>query len=293
MLLKRRWLFILTNIGIIIMINIILRVLQTYFWVQIWNDYTWLLIFAAIFGFAWAIVNLFISKWMAKRIYKIKLIDASMSDPTLHRVYETVADIAQREWIKTPEVGYRNDPIPNAFATWPSKNSSLVAVSTGLLEKLDINEVRAVIGHEMTHIMNGDMVTMTLLQWILNTFVIFFARVIAQAISTASRDEWKWLSWLAYFGIVWILDIFLSLIASLILMWYSRQREYKADAGAAHYIDKHSMIAALQKLKSIDYTKEKQDAFATLKINNKSARAFLFSSHPTIEQRVKALQELV
>lgn len=296
--LKRYGLFLLTNIAIIIMINVILRLLETQFGIQItgWS-YTWLLIFAFIFGFFGAIINLFISKWMAKKAYKIVTIDSQQAaqDPKLGIVYDTVQQIANQEGITAPEVGYYRSATPNAFATGASKNNSLVAVSTWLLDNLSDNEVAAVVWHEMAHILNGDMVTMTLLQWILNTFVIFFARVIAMAISAATRDDnGGGLGGMSYFLVVMLLDTVLSILAAIILMFYSRQREYHADAGSANLRnDKASMISALQRLETINsWQKMKQDAFAMLKISWGKTRLNLFRSHPTVEQRVEKLESL-
>jgi len=279
------------------MISIILQILERYFGISITSSgYTGLLIFALLFGFAGAIINLQISRWMAKRAYKITLIDANsaMGERKLTMIYQTVQQIASQHSIKIPEIWYYHNATPNAFATWPSKNKSLIAVSTWLLENLNEKEVRAVIWHEMSHILNGDMVTMTLLQGVLNTFVIFFARVIAMAISNVGGDEGKSIGWMSYFLVVIVLDITLSILASIILMAYSRHREYQADAGSARMIgSKYDMIDALKKLWALHQdTKIKQDAFATLMIAGGKSWMNIFHSHPTMEKRIEALQNL-
>ena len=293
---KRYALFLLTNIAIVIMISIVLGILESVFGISISsNGYGGLLVFAFIFGFAGAIVNLLISRWMAKKAYKIQLItgESVVSDRKLTAVYQTVQQIASNKGITMPEVGYYQSSTPNAFATGASRNKSLVAVSTGLLDNMDLNEIRAVVGHEMAHILNGDMVTMTLLQGVLNTFVIFFARVIAIALSTAGQDEDSAVGWLGYFLTVIILDIVLSLLASIILMAYSRHREYHADAGSANMVGKQHMIAALQKLGQLTKNmKTKDDAFATLKIAGGKTWMNLFRSHPTMDKRIEALRNM-
>jgi heat shock protein HtpX len=291
-LLKRRWLFLLTNLAIIILINIILVILERYFGISIMSGgYTGLLVMAFAFGFVGAIVNLQISRWMAKRAYKIQLVDeqTSVQHPHLSTVYRTVQKIATEHDITMPEVGFYQDSSPNAFATWPSKNRSLVAVSSGLLDRMSPEEIEWVIGHEMAHVLNGDMVTMTLLQGILNTFTIFFARVIATAISAGSRDENNQIGGFAYFAIVMVLDIILGMIASLILMWYSRQREFAADAGSADSVGTQKMIAALRKLQSFSAKPVEQDQYAIMKINGGKVWLRLFSSHPSLESRIEAL----
>lgn len=277
-----------------VLINIVLFVLEHYFGVQIsgWG-YQGLLIFAFLFGFGGALVNLQMSRWMAKRAYRIQLIDMDMAyrHPKLKVVYDTVYTISEAEHISLPEIGYYQSSSPNAFATGSTRNRALVAVSTGLLDAMSPDEIRGVIGHEMTHVLNGDMVTMTLLQGVLNTFVIFFARVIAMAINGATRDDGeRGLGSLAYYGIVMILDLVLGLLASIILMWFSRKREYAADAGSAGFVGTQHMIAALQRLQSFQAVPEKQDQYAMMKISGGKVWLHLFSSHPSLEKRIAALQ---
>ena len=294
-LLKRRWLFLLTNLAIIILINIILVILERYFGFRIMSGgYTGLLVMAFVFGFVGAIINLQISRWMAKRAYNIQLIDeqSSAQHPNLAVVYRTVQKISQMHDFAMPEVGIYQNASPNAFATWPSKNRSIVAVSSGLLQGMTADEIEWVIGHEMSHIYNGDMVTMTLLQGVLNTFTIFFARVIAMAISGWSRDNNNHVWGFAYYGIVMLLDIVLWLFASLILMRYSRQREFAADAGSAEHVGTAKMIAALRKLQEFSNKPVEQDQYAIMKISGGKVWLRLFSSHPSLESRIEALQNM-
>lgn len=292
---KRRWLFLLTNLAIIVLINIILFILERYFGFRIMSGgYTGLLVIAFVFGFVGAIINLQISRWMAKRAYNIQLIDeqSSAQHPHLAVVYRTVQKISQQYNITFPEVGFYKSATPNAFATGPSKNRSLVAVSTGLLERMSADEIEGVVWHEMAHILNGDMVTMTLLQGILNTFTIFFARVIATAISAGSKDDNNQIGGFAYFAIVMVLDILLWMIASVILMRYSRQREFAADAGSAEHVGTAKMIAALRKLQEFSNKPVEQDQYAIMKISGGKVWLRLFSSHPSLESRIEALQNM-
>lgn len=207
-----------------------------------------------------------------------------------HRVvYQMVVNVATEHNIKTPEVGIYQLDQPNAFATGASKNSALVAVSTGLLDLMDDDEVRAVVGHEMAHVLNGDMVSMTLLQWVLNAFVIFFSHVLSNIVASLVDEK---TSWLVRLGIHLLFNIVLSMLASMILMSFSRRREYHADAGAAQMMHTPTpMISALRKLDTAFTTHKHQ-----LK-NNATANMMIFGelrgmfrSHPTVEQRVEALQ---
>jgi heat shock protein HtpX len=191
-----------------------------------------------------------------------------------------------------PEVWIYQSVEPNAFATWATKNSSIVAVSTGLLDIMDEKAIQWVVAHEMAHILNWDMVTMTLLQWVLNTFVVFFARVVANII--ASRSD-EWMSWLAYMWVYVLLEIVFWLLATPILMAFSRHREYRADAWSAWFVWKEKMIAWLEALRRMqDLAPSDWDNLSTMKISTKPkwGIAALYSSHPTLDDRIKALEEL-
>ncbi len=289
--------FLITNIAIIVVLTISIAVIEKIFWINIsayggW--YLWILIFASIFWFAWAFISLFISKWMAKKAYKIDIIgkdDISSLWKKEKLVWSVVESLAERYHITMPEVWiYKSDDI-NAFATWASKNSSLVAVSTGLLDKMTQDEIEWVVGHEMAHILNWDMVTMTLLQWILNTFVIFFARILANVFNNVTDGKF-WM--LGYYGVVILLEIVFWILASIIAMWFSRYREYKADAWSAVYLWKDKMIKALEALKKIKDFPPVDNKFASMKISGRRKWWFmrLFSSHPDLDDRIRALEDL-
>jgi heat shock protein HtpX len=208
-------------------------------------------------------------------------------------VYSTVVSLAKQNWIKTPEIAIYEDNEPNAFATGPSKNNSLVAVSTWLLNAMDENAIEWVVWHEMAHVLNWDMVTMTLLQWVLNTFVIFLSRVVANIVDNAT--DWKlWVIW--YYAVNILLQILFGILASLIASKFSRYREYKADAWSAKFVWKEKMIAGLQALKAmknIVHTKDWEE-LAAMKISSKKWFWImaLFSTHPDLDDRIRALEEL-
>ena len=230
---------------------------------------------------------------MAKRAYWIVPItqdQVSLLSDKERVVWNTVSEIAERNHIDMPEVWIYQSNEPNAFATWASKNNSLVAVSTGLLDIMDKWAVEWVVAHEMTHILNWDMVTMTLLQWVLNTFVVFFARIVANFI--ASRSE-EWLSWFAYMWVYILLEIVFGLLATPIAMAFSRYREYRADEGSARLVWKEKMIAWLEALKRMnDLLPSNSSEWATMKIWTKKWLFKLYSSHPDLDDRIKALEEL-
>lgn len=292
---KSIFLFLLTNIVIVAVLNLIVFLISTYTGWQIFSsqgEYLGLAIFAIIFWFGGAYINLLISKWMAKKIYNITPI-STHAHGKLWLVYDTVIQLASSHDIKMPEVGVYTSDEPNAFATGPRKDSSLIAVSTGLLDNMTDEEIKWVIGHEFAHVINGDMVTMTLLQWVINTFVIFLARVVAFAIDTAIKkdDDWWGFGMIGYYIVVTILDILLGFVGMIVLMWYSRHREYEADAWSARLLGKQAMIASLDKLKKLaPHTKVKRDEFATLKISAWGVIWFL-SSHPSLDERISRLKK--
>lgn len=294
-MLKRIWFFILMNIAILIIANVFLYILSL-FWVETSRaTYTGLFIFCLVASFVWTWISLLLSKWMAKSFYGINLItEENLSDISKKErlVYDVVKDLSERYNIKMPEVWFYQDSEPNAFATWPSKNNSLVAVSTGLLDLMEEDAIEGVVWHEMAHILNWDMVTTALLQWVLNTFVLFFAKIIAKLVSQFVDEEYAWLAQL-------LVDIFLQIVfgflASFIAMWFSRTREFRADAGSASYVWKEKMIAwlkALQKMQDSMHESNKQ--YATMQISSRKATWLmkLLSSHPELEDRIKALEEL-
>ena len=239
------------------------------------------------------------SRWMAKKAYSIELVtinEYNSLDSKQKIVYDLVKDISERNHINMPEVGFYISNEPNAFATWATKNSSLVAVSSGLLNTMEKNEIEWVIAHEMAHILNWDMVTMTLLQWVLNTFVIFISRVLAWIVDTY-LNKWEksdWPSW-AYIWLSILFEIIFGILASLIAMWFSRHREYRADAWSANIVWKEKMIAALEALKRLHSLASNDDSkLAAMKISTKwkTGLMMLFSTHPDLDDRINALREL-
>ncbi len=293
---KRIFLFLLTNLAVLVLIWIILTILQVVFKVNIssYGNYTSLFIYALIVWFSWSIISLFLSKWTAKKAYNIKIFDPkdlSDLDEKERVVFELVRELAEKHKIKMPEVWVYASVDPNAFATWATKNSSLVAVSTGLLKTMDKDAIEWVIWHEMAHVLNWDMVTMVLLQWVINTFVIFLSRLISSII-TKTEDEWPWF---LYYAVSMILDIVLGLLASLIVMWFSRHREFKADEWSAKFVWKDKMIAWLEALKKMVNTAwDDNPKFATMKINSKRKwwLSALLSTHPDLDVRIESLKNL-
>jgi len=296
---KRIGLFFLTNIAVIFLFSIALIVIELVFWISIRDmsgqSYIGLLIYAAMFWFIGSFFSLSISRWTAKRAYGIipfSSEDISKLSGKELLVYNTVLEISERAHIKIPEVGIYNSPDPNAFATGPSKNKSLVAVSTGLLHHMNEREVEWVVAHEMAHVLNWDMVTMTLIQWVMNTFVIFFARIIAEIVN--SRTDGKLGVWGYYAVYIW-LQLLLWIIASLVVNKFSRWREFHADAGSARYVGKEKMIAALESLKKLkDIAPKNNDKMATMQINTKTSAWFkkLFMTHPPLDERITYLENL-
>ena len=253
-------------------------------------DLNSLLIMSSIIGFSGSLISLFISKWMAKKSMGVKIISTPKND-TEKWLLSINKELSQKANINVPEFGIFDSKQPNAFATGSSKNNSLVAVSTGLLVTMNKDEVEAVVAHEICHISNGDMVTMSLIQGIINTFVIFFSRIIGHLVDRlvfkVQRGHGP-----AYFITSIIAQIVLSILASIIVMWFSRRREYKADSGAALLVGKEKMISALKVLgkQSTDPLPDQMAAFGIS--GNKKKISSLFSSHPSIEKRISALLNL-
>jgi heat shock protein HtpX len=292
---------VLTNIAIIVMGTIIFALIERIFGINITGSLhtSWvsLAIFALVYGFFGAIVSLFMSKWIVKRFHHMQIItleNLSSISPSEKLVYQTVEHIAQKNGITMPEVGIYDSPEVNAFATGATKNSSLVAVSSGLLQQMQSDEIEGVVAHEMAHILNGDMVTMTLLQGVINAFVIFLSRALAQIISLALRKDEEGSNGFVYFGITIVLEILLGILGSVIVMAYSRRREFVADAGSAGFVGKNKMINALCALQRIHETNvviPGDPKIAALKIDGKTTGFLhLFASHPPLEERIQALQ---
>ncbi|MFT4789535.1 MAG: heat shock protein HtpX [Paraglaciecola sp.] len=246
-----------------------------------------LLVYAAVIGFSGAFISLFLSKFMAKRSMKVHII-VDAENQTERWLVDTVQKMAKTAGIGMPEVGVFTHSSPNAFATGWNKNNALVAVSTGLLDSMTKNEVEAVLAHEVSHVANGDMVTMTLIQGVVNTFVVFLSRIIGHVVDRVvfrvERGHGP-----AFWIVSFIAEIILGLFATMIVMWFSRYREYKADVGGATLAGRKNMIAALERLQSFKGAPELPDEMAALAINAGKVQA-IFSSHPPLEQRIKALQ---
>lgn len=295
-MLKRIWLIILMNAAILIIANLFLYILSL-FWVNVnYASYGWLFIFCLVASFVGSTISLFISKWLAKTTYWVRVVtqaDYNSLSEKEKLVFDVVKDLSERNHIKMPEVGIYQSDEPNAFATWATKNSSLVAVSSGLLDSMSKEAIEWVVWHEMAHVLNGDMVTMTILQWILDTFVMFFAKVIARIVSNFVDEQYA--TWVR----IWldiVLQIVFWILASFIAMWFSRYREYKADAGSAYYVGKEKMIAWLQALKDMKNKMHEADPkYASMQIsapNSKWLFSRLLSSHPELDDRIKALEDL-
>ncbi|MBK9685376.1 MAG: protease HtpX [Betaproteobacteria bacterium] len=287
---KRVLLFLATNLAVILVLGIAASVLGVNrFLTAEGLDLGLLLGFAALIGFGGAIISLLISKPMAKWSTKAQVINDS-TDPTHRWIVGTVQGFAQKAGIGMPEVAIY-DGAPNAFATGAFKNSALVAVSTGLLQSMSRDEVEAVIGHEVAHVANGDMVTLTLIQGVMNTFVVFLSRVIGYFVDRVILKNDRDGVGIGYIVTTIVLDIVLGILAAIIVAWFSRQREYRADAGAAALMGrKQPMINALARLGGLD-PGELPKTVANMGISSRpSGLMALMSSHPPVEDRIRALQ---
>lgn len=287
---KRIGLFLLMNFAVIAVAMITLNLLGVGNFMQgtSLNLYN-LFMFALVFGFAGSFISLAMSKWLAKMSVGAQVIEQPRNADEQWLV-ETIRGFAQRANIGMPEVAIYDSPEPNAFATGMTKNSSMVAVSTGLLRNMQRNEVEAVLGHEVAHIANGDMVTMALLQGVLNTFVIFFAKVVAYVVDRVIlKNEQEGYS-IAFIAVDFIAQILFGILASIVAMWFSRVREFHADNGGAYLAGKQNMIAALRRLQTM-HPGHLPDQMAAFGISaEKSKLGQLFMSHPPLEDRIAALE---
>lgn len=292
---KRIFLFIMVNILVMVTITVVTSLLGVNHYMSAKGlNYSSLLLFCLIWGFGGAFISLAISRWVAKFAMGIKPIDPENCTAEERNLYNKVAKLAQKAGLpKTPEVGIYDSAELNAFATGPSKSRALVAVSTGLLNRMDQQEVEGVLAHEVSHIANGDMVTMTLIQGIVNAFVMFFARIIAFATTQFVKEDIRPLVNLV---VVIALEILFSLLGSIVIAWFSRMREFKADFGGAQLAGKSSMIAALAALQRVydnplPEGEEAPKSIAAFKISNKSSILQIFSTHPPLEVRIQALRQ--
>ena len=292
---KRIALLIATNLAVVLLLSAIVQVfgIDNYL-TRRGINYESLLIFSAVLGFGGAFFSLAISKWMAKRAMGVQVI-AQPSSETERWLVQTVRSHAEKAGIGMPEVGIFDSPEPNAFATGPRKNNALVAVSTGLLRSMRREEVEAVLGHEVAHVANGDMVTLTLIQGVLNTFGFFLARVIGNIVDGFLRgnsNENRGPG-IGYFVVVMVSEVVLALFASMIVAWFSRRREFRADAGGAYLAGTGSMIGALQALKAAHSPSRMPQQLQAFGINGGLAQGLqkLFMSHPPLDERIAALEQ--
>jgi heat shock protein HtpX len=290
---KRMFLFLVTNLAVLLVLSVVARLTGLDAWLAVHGgSLGGLLVFAAFIGFGGSFISLAMSKTMAKMSMGVRVIDRS-TDPTEQWLLSIVEHHARAVGVGMPEVGIFQSPEPNAFATGASRNSALVAVSSGLLERMNRQEIEAVLGHEMTHVANGDMVTLTLIQGIVNTFVIFLSRVIGNIIDRAvfrSEDG----RGIGSFLTVIVLQIVLGILANIIVMWFSRWREFRADRGGARLAGTGQMIAALEELKRAHEPLPSQQ-FASFGITDGSVGGGirrLFMSHPPLDERIAALRAL-
>lgn len=290
---KRIFLFLITNIAVLLTLGVVANLLCTYLLGTpieqlVGPEWTIILVYAFIYGMLGAFISLLFSKQIAKMSCKAKTIDGSEGEAERWLV-ATVTDLAQRANIKTPEVAIYPGA-PNAFATGAFKNSALVAVSTEIMGQMSKEELRAVLGHEISHVANGDMVTLTLVQGVLNAFVIVISRVLASVIANNGKGESRRNNGGLYYLLVIVLQMALGVLASLIVMWFSRKREYAADAGSAKLLGSPSpMIAALRRLGNLQ-PGVLPDSLKAFGVSGK--KTSIWATHPSLEDRIEALQNL-
>ncbi len=280
-------LFLVTNIAVLIVVSIVFNVFGlNQFTAQYGIDYTGMLVMCSIFGFGGAFISLALSKYMAKRATGAYVITEPRNEVEAWLV-STVRRQAERVGIGMPEVAIYDAPEMNAFATGMSKNNALVAVSTGLLRQMSRQEVEAVLGHEIGHVANGDMVTLTLIQGVVNTFVMFFARMVGNIVDrVVFKNEQG--PGIAYFVVTMIMEIVFGILASLVVAWFSRRREFRADAAGAKLEGRGAMIAALERLKMAYAPSSLPKEIAAFGISGSIGK--LFASHPPLDERIAALR---
>jgi heat shock protein HtpX len=289
---KRIFLFILTNLAVLFVINITLRLLGVDHYVERGGiNFGALLVMSGVIGFSGSIISLFMSKWMAKQSVGAQVITDPF-DPTERWLVETVRRQAQAAGIGMPEVAIYDAPDVNAFATGWNKNNALVAVSTGLLNSMSKDEAEAVLAHEVSHVANGDMVTLTLIQGVVNTFVVFFSKLFGLFIDSLLRgkDEENRGPGIGAFVAEIVAQLVLGVLASVIVMWFSRQREFRADAGGASLAGRQKMIAALERLKANHEQTALPQQMAASGISGGGGFSRLFMTHPPLDERIEALR---
>jgi heat shock protein HtpX len=294
---KRITLFVMVNILVMVTITFILSILHVPRKIG-GDNFVGLLILCFLWGMVGSFISLLLSRVLAKWLQGVKVIDPNTTDPGARRLVETVHQLAHNAGLSTmPEVGFYESPEVNAFATGPSRSRSLVAASTGLLNHMNQAEVEGVLGHEVAHIANGDMVTMTLIQGVVNAFVMFFARIAAMALTSRGNDDNRGGNTFAYFMLVQVFQVAFSFLGAIVTCWFSRWREFRADAGGARFAGKEKMVSALRALQAyhergLDQVGEQKPAFQSLKISG-STNAFLtlFATHPPLEERIARLEQ--
>jgi len=289
---KRIFYFLVTNLAIVLVLSVTMRLLGVEPFLNANGlNLNSLLIFAAVMGFGGAFISLAISKWSAKKMSGAVTIE-NPKTPNEIWLINIVKKQSEAVGIQMPEVAIFNSPVVNAFATGMSRNSSLVAVSSGLLEMMTKDEAEAVLGHEISHIANGDMVTLTLIQGVVNTFVLFFSRVIGYTVDKVIFKTRQGTG-PAFFITMIISELLLGVLASIVVMWFSRQREYRADFGGGQLAGKQKMIAALQRLKIQYESSTLPKSIAALGISGEQGIGLkeLFSTHPSLDDRIARLQQ--
>lgn len=298
---KRVFLFLLLNILVMLMISLVLNLFNVRpFLTQYGIDYSSLMIFCLIWGMGGAFISLALSRIMAKWAMGVVLIDPDTKDPSQRELIDMVRSLTRDAGVPMPQVGIYHSNEVNAFATGPTQNRALVAVSSGLLQRMQEQEIKAILGHEISHIANGDMITMTLLQGVVNAFVMFLSRVLAYIFSGLgrSRENNSGGGYLSYILFVYLFDVVFMLLGSLVIAAYSRRREFRADTGGARLAGKSNMIAALSSLRvlhEIRDPKTENPAFSALKISTPTKKGLLhlFASHPPIEERIERLKNTI
>lgn len=292
---KRIFLFVLTNILVMVTVSIVLSVLGVNHYVTAAGlNYSSLMIFCLVWGFVGSGISLMLSKFMAKRMMGVEIVDGRGQYADLVNKVHSLSRAAGLT--KMPEVGVYQSPEVNAFATGPSRNNSLVAVSSGLLQQMTVDEVEGVLAHEVAHVANGDMVTMALVQGVVNAFVMFFARIAAFALQNVlngdrDEDDRSAGSGLAYHLSVMVFEIAFSFLGMFVVAYFSRVREFRADKGAATIGGKQKMVAALRRLQQkIDLVDDSQDQIKAMKISSKKGLMSFLSTHPSLEDRIAALE---
>jgi heat shock protein HtpX len=286
---KRILLFLATNLAIMVTLSVLFGILQATGILRVGGGYQGLMVFCLFWGMGGAFISLQMSRFIAKRAMGVQLVDGRTGHEDADWLHVTVKQLTERAGLPMPQVGIYESPEVNAFATGPSKRRSMVAVSTGLFRSMRRDEIEGVLGHEISHIANGDMVTMTLIQGVVNAFVMFFARVIANIVRSSLDER---ISGLVSFIVMIVLQIGLGLLGSMVVAWFSRAREFRADAGSATLAGRGNMVSALRRLQQTTRAIETgHPALATMKISGVPGWTSLLSTHPPLDARIRALQE--